>query len=138
MVPSLKILLMKSSYLSIILILLFVSCTKNHDPILIDDTNLHGVWKFDYIIIDGVRQNNSNCRGFDRITIDTDKNRVKWTSSSMDKFPCIRTSINFNYDLKNDKINLYNNNYIKNVSIVDFSDARLTLEGYQWTAHYKR
>lgn len=69
--------------------------------------------------------------GFDRITIDTDKNRVKWTSSSMDKFPCIRTSINFNYDLKNDKINLYNNNYIKNVSIVDFSDARLTLEGYQ-------
>lgn len=49
----------------------------------------------------------------------------------MDKFPCIRTSINFNYDLKNDKINLYNNNYIKNVSIVDFSDARLTSEGYK-------
>ena len=56
----------------------------------------------------------------------------------MDKFPSIRTPINFNYDLKNDKINLYDNNYIKNVSIVDFSDARLTLENYQWTAHYKR
>ena len=46
----------------------------------------------------------------------------------MDKFHCIRTSINFNYDLKNDKINLYNNNYIKNVSMVDFSDAKLTLK----------